>query len=162
MNVAEPFEREVISSWALRRYCDFQPNGFGRQFGNLYRPDLGVPDECWAVRQRVVDQFHLHAFSTEPMFRDYCGFITEGGAIHHHSDPDNSKGVHVRYNVMISKPHSGGDPYQDDVLIPVEEGEVWRCNASRVTHWCSAVVGDKPRIVLSFGFSIPEEVFNNS
>jgi len=32
--------------------------------------------------------------------------------------------------------------------------EVWRCDASQVRHWCTPVVGQKPRIVLSFGFMI--------
>jgi hypothetical protein len=155
MIVVSPEELIAISRWAKATHQKFQPNGPGRQFGILYRPELNTPEECWAVRQRVVEQFDLQGFATEPMFQDYCGFITHNGAIHHHTDPDSEFGVHRRYNVMISKPHQGGVPYQDDAPILVEEGEVWRCDASRVMHWCSPVVGSKPRIVLSFGFSVP-------
>lgn len=160
MIAATPSERKAVTDWASSQYRHFQPNGPSRQFGVLYRPDILAPDECWAIRQRVVDHFELHSFFTEPILQDYCGIITEGGAIQPHRDSDNIDGVHVRYNVMISKPRLGGDPYQDGVLIPVEEGEVWRCNASRVAHWCSQVVGDRPRIVLSFGFLIPDEAFS--
>jgi hypothetical protein len=155
MLVATTEEVEAISTWAKGSRKNFKPNGFGRQFGILYRKDLNVPRECWSVRNRVVEGFSLQGYPVEPMFKDYCGFITDGGAIHKHSDPDSEIGIHRRYNVMISKPHDGGVPYQDGVPVDVEEGEVWRCDASRVTHWCSPVVGDKPRIVLSFGFAVP-------
>jgi hypothetical protein len=43
---------------------------------------------------------------------------------------------------------------QDGVEMVVEEGDVWRCDASRVRHWCTPVRGPKPRIVLSYGFLI--------
>lgn len=143
-----------VSVWAIESHKAFKPNGFGRQYGVLYRKDLAPPPEVWEIRRLVVEANNLQGCATEPMFQDYCGFITEGGAIHPHQDPDHSGKQHVRFNVMVSKPESGGAPVQNGVEMHVEEGDVWRCDASRVRHWCTPVQGAKPRIVLSYGFLI--------
>jgi hypothetical protein len=138
--------------WAIESHKAFKPNGFGRQYGILYRKDLAPPPEVWEIRQQIVEANGLQACDTEPMFQDFCGFIIEGGAIHQHQDFDHSGKQHVRFNVMVSKPEAGGAPMQNGVEIPAEEGDVWRCDASLVRHWCTPVVGVKPRIVLSYGF----------
>jgi hypothetical protein len=141
-----------VAAWATESYKAFVPNGHGRQYGVLYRKDLAPPPEVWEIRRLVVEANNLQAYPTEPMFQDYCGFITEGGAIHQHQDPDHNGRQHVRFNVMVSKPEAGGMPVQDGEEMAVNEGDVWRCNASRVRHWCTTVQGPKPRIVLSYGF----------
>jgi hypothetical protein len=143
-----------VSAWAIESHKAFEPNGDGRQYGVLYRKDLTPPPQVWEIRRQIVEANRLQGFSTEPMFQDFCGFITEGGAIHPHKDPDNNGKQHVRFNVMVSKPEAGGTPVQDGLEMAVEEGDVWRCDASRVRHWCTPVQGQKPRIVLSYGFLI--------
>jgi hypothetical protein len=141
---------QPVAAWALKTYPSFRPNGFGRQFGVLQ--DYTPPKEVWEIRRQIVEAHNLHAAEQEPWFQDFCGFITDGGAIHEHQDSDYNGKQHVRFNVMVSKPDTGGIPIQNGVEIPVEEGDVWRCDASRVRHWCTTVVGNKPRIVLSYGF----------
>lgn len=143
-----------VSVWAVESHKAFKPNGHGRQYGSLYREDLAPPPEVWEIRRLVVEASNLQGYPTEPMFQDYCGFITEGGAIHPHQDPDHNGKQHVRFNVMVSKPEAGGVPVQDGKELAVEEGDVWRCDASRVRHRCTPVQGPKPRIVLSYGFLI--------
>jgi hypothetical protein len=143
-----------VSVWAIESRKAFRPNGQGRQYGILYREDLAPSPEVWEIRRLIVEANNLQACPTEPMFQDFCGFITEGGAIHPHQDSDHNGKQHVRFNVMVSKPEAGGLPVQDSVEIVVEEGGVWRCDASRVSHWCTPVQGSKPRIVLSYGFLI--------
>ena len=143
-----------VSAWAVESHKAFQPNGPGRQYGVLYRKDLTPPPEVWEIRRQIVEANNLQGCPTEPMFQDYCGFITEGGAIHEHQDQDHNGKQHVRFNVMVSKPDAGGAPVQDGIEMHVEEGAVWRCDASRVRHWCTPVQGTKPRIVLSYGFLI--------
>jgi hypothetical protein len=145
---------EPVVAWAVKSHRSFTRNGQGRQYGILYRKDLLPPNEVWEIRRRIIEGHGLQNYPTEPLFQDYCGFITEGGAIHPHQDPDHNGRKHVRFNVMVSKPEAGGIPVQDDTEIAVAEGDVWRCNASRVRHWCTPVRGSKPRIVLSYGFLI--------
>ena len=142
---------EPMVDWAMSAHPRFRSNGHGRQYGILDQFS-DVPVESAEIRASVVDFFGLHDAQREPVFLDYCGFITEGGAIHKHTDPNEGRKIHTRFNVMISKPVSGGDPIQDGELITVEEGDVWRCDAGLKPHWCTPVVGSKPRIVLSYGF----------
>jgi len=141
-----------IASWAAEHHTSFRANGAGRQYGILQQ--LTPPGEAWEIKQQVVATYGLTGCPTEPVFQDFCGYITEGGAIHPHQDSDHGGRQHVRYNVMVSRPEAGGMPIQDGVVLTVAEGEVWRCNASRVRHWCTPVQGPKPRIVLSFGFLV--------
>lgn len=139
-----------IVTWANKTHKFFRPNGFGRQFGIL--EDFIAPSEVWEIKRQIISTYDLQSSEQEPMFKDLCGYITDGGAIHPHSDPDHNGKQHVRFNVMVSKPETGGMPVQDGIDIVVQEGDVWRCDASRVMHWCTPVVGGKPRIVLSYGF----------
>jgi hypothetical protein len=143
-------EKQELNDWANVNKNRFTPNGFGRQFGIF--SNIGYPKAALAIRKRIIEQFSLGSAIQEPMFKDYCGYITEGGAIHKHSDPNQGDLIHTRFNVLISKPVSGGIPVQNDKEIVVEEGDVWRCDAGIVKHWCTEVVGGKPRIVCSFGF----------
>lgn len=143
---------ESIADWAVNSHKAFRANGHARQYGILQ--ELEPPAEVWNIKRQIVEANGLRNAEQEPIFKDLCGFITEGGAIHPHQDPDHNGKQHVRFNIMVSKPESGGMPVQDGVEMPVEEGDFWRCDASRVKHWCTPVVGSKPRIVLSYGFLI--------
>ena len=141
-----------IEVWATENYKYFIKNGYGRQFGVLEK--FNPPTEVWDIKNKIIDLYGLQSAKQEPLFKDYCGYITNGGAIHKHTDPNDGHLIHTRFNVLISKPIEGGEPIQNDKIISVNEGDVWRCDAGKVLHWCNEVKGDKPRIVLSFGFLI--------
>lgn len=141
-----------VVAWAKSRRHAFRPNGRGRQFGILQ--DLKAPPEAWEIKRQIVESFGLRDAAQEPVYKDFCGYITDGRAIQPHQDCDHNGKQHVRYNILVSKPIAGGMPVQGGVELEVGEGDVWRCDASRVQHWCTPVVGVKPRIVLSFGFLI--------
>jgi hypothetical protein len=147
---ASESQLKEIQEWAEHNKHLFRPNGKGRQFGIF--SELSYPSAALELRNKIIDEFGLEGKQQEPLFKDYCGYITEGGAIHEHSDPNKDGLIHTRFNVLISKPVSGGVPIQNGKEIEVEEGDVWRCDAGIVKHWCTEVVGDKPRIVCSFGF----------
>ena len=142
----------LVKDWAVENHKKFKPNGFGRQYGVLQ--ELDPPKEAWEIRKHVVELYSLGRAKQEPCFKDYCGYITDGGAIHRHKDGNEGELIHTRFNVMVSKPHAGGEPIQDGRIIEVNEGDVWRCDAGLVEHWCNPVIGIKPRIVLSFGFLV--------
>jgi hypothetical protein len=140
----------LVKDWAVENHGKFKSNGFGRQYGVLQ--ELNPPKEVWEIKKQVINLYGLSNAKQEPIFKDYCGYITEGGAIHKHIDGNEGKLIHTRFNVMISKPLAGGEPVQESNIINVQEGDIWRCDAGKVLHWCTPVVGNKPRIVLSFGF----------
>ena len=144
-----------VRGWAVFRRATFGRNGPGRQFCVLQeRPD--APKEVWSIKSLVMSHYMIPASApTEPMFQDFCGVITDGGAVHRHSDPNVGELIHTRFNVMVSKPDIGGVPIINGVPVQVEEGEVWRCDAGLYEHECTTVTGFKPRVVLSFGFLLP-------
>lgn len=94
---------ERVRTWAIANKQRFRPNGFGRQFALLQEfPD--VPDAIWDIKRDVVAHFGLHDLPQEPLYRDLCGVITEGGAVHPHRDSNQGMLVHTRFNVMVSRP----------------------------------------------------------
>ncbi|KVN49658.1 hypothetical protein WL35_01670 [Burkholderia ubonensis] len=145
---------ERVRTWAIANKQRFRPNGFGRQFALLQEfPD--VPDAIWDIKCDVVAHFGLHDLPQEPLYRDLCGVITEGGAVHPHRDSNQGMLVHTRFNVMVSRPDGGGVPMIDGMLVDVPEGGIFRVDAGLRTHSCTPVIGARPRIILSFGFLSP-------
>jgi hypothetical protein len=146
--------RNPIIAWAEKTKHQFKANGYGRSYGILQ--NLSPPREVWDIKKHIINLYGLESEKQEPIYKDYCGFITEGGSIHSHKDPNEQGFIHTRFNVLLSKPLAGGEPVQEGNIISVEEGDIWRCDAGKVLHWSTPVVGNKPRIVLSFGFLLKE------
>jgi hypothetical protein len=148
-------EQAIIVEWTRNNYKTFMSSGYNRQMQvfDYYDHDY-VPSCIWDIKKRIMDKEDLHGFKQEPLFRDAIGYMTDGGQLHEHTDPNPrfSNLIHTRFNVMISKPVAGGVPVQNGKEIRVEEGDVWRCDAGIYKHSCTEVQGNKPRIVCSFGF----------
>ena len=145
-------QTDSVLRWAINNVATFRNNPCGphRKFNTF---DVNsCPQEVLAIKDIIVNQFELHDAQQEPIFKDFCGFITEGGYVHKHKDPNQGQLIHTRFNVMVSKPVEGGVAVIDGQEVSVEEGEVWRCDAGICEHWTTPVIGSKPRIILSFGF----------
>lgn len=156
MTPIDPLLLLTLSNWAHRHVGQFRPNGPGRQFGDLAR--LDAPPIWRAIKTSLLQQYQITDWILEPQFRDYCGYITEGGEVHPHQDPRQNGRDHIRINLVLSKPEHGGDPTQDGITIPLPEiGYSWRCDAGQAVHSCTMVHGTVPRIILSFGCLVPLE-----
>lgn len=140
-----------VRAWALANVSTFLPNGVGRQYAPLHLFS-DVPEEIWTIKHAIIERFHLQYAPQEPVYRDLCSVITNGGAVHRHMDPNQGRLIHTRFNVMVSKPLTGGEPIIDDQTIDVPEGGIYRVDAGIKMHGCNMVGGAKPRIILSFGF----------
>jgi hypothetical protein len=66
----------------------------------------------------------------------------------------------IRFNILLQKPESGGDPIINEDKIMVDELETWVCPASRYYHTTTEVKGDKPRIMISFGYYLNSKQIN--
>lgn len=152
MKIEQSLLNPVIE-WTLLNFKKFTINSVSshRYYKILHCKDLNPPLEVWKIKKSIYDKYNLYGLKLEPIYMDYCSVITENGAIHPHKDPTEKNKIHVRFNVMVSKPIAGGLPVQEGKIIEVSEGEVWQTNASKVEHWSTPVEGDKPRIVLSYG-----------
>lgn len=148
-------EQQSIILWANENYTRFKKNGPSRHFIQL---DLlqDVPVCIWDIKNRIVQKHELQNAKQEPIFRDYIGYITNGGKIHPHKDPNDGNLIHTRYNVIIQLPEKGGRPIYDNTTFDIQERAYIICHAGKYIHHCEKVHGDRARIVLSFGFLIPE------
>ena len=112
---------------------------------------------------------------------DNYGFLMasfyNGHSTHMHKDPnvndngpDESKHekvddiyqikdkIHCRFNIQLQKAEEGGNPINNGEEIYVEENEPWVVLAGLYEHGSSRVVGDKNRLMCSFGHYIPTEL----
>jgi hypothetical protein len=112
---------------------------------------------------------------------DNYGFMIvtshEGHITHLHKDPNmNTDGpdptkhvdttnpyfidtkLHCRFNILIQQPEEGGNPIIDGREIDINENEPWMVQAGLYYHGSSKVVGDRTRILCSFGHYIPIEI----
>lgn len=131
----------------------FSPNGPGRRYW-CYKRELDDP-VLDAEKARLAKLFGLRDWVLDPTFTDLIGYITEGGEVHKHTDPSLPGRVHCRINVMVSK-GEGGDPILDGTLLHVALGDAWVCIAGRQMHSTTAVTGDTPRSIVSYGLQVAE------
>jgi len=151
MDVITEAEQTEIILWANQHYPSFEKNGTGRQF-QILNGCANVPSCVWDIKQRIVEREGIHDAPQEPMFKDYIGYITDGGQIHPHLDRNRDGRIHTRFNVFVQLPEKGGMPIYGEKTIQVCERHYIRCNSGIDKHYCELVEGKKARIVLSFGF----------
>jgi len=156
MEVVTEAEQAELIQWANSNYHTFTKNGVSnfRQFQILNRLS-NVPSCIWDIKQRIIDKENIHNAPQEPIFQDYIGYITNGGQIHLHKDPNRDGLFHTRFNAFIQLPIKGGLPIYGGKTIEVLERHYIRCNSGIDEHTCELVEGPKARIVLSFGFLLP-------
>ena len=141
---------QPVVDWANNSYTQFKANGDNRQFCTLVHGYC--PIEVWEIKKIIENRYDLAGKVQEPMFRDFCGYILDGGQVHRHQDLNSYGLIHTRFNVLLSKPEFGGTPVINGVALSIEENEVWVCKAGLYQHETTRVQGSKPRIVLSFGY----------
>lgn len=141
-----------VLNWALNNVSLFKNNICGQHRKFKIFEENNYPKEVLNVKNEIINNFNLKNKKQEPIYKDFCGFITEGGYVHKHKDSNKDNLIHTRFNVLISKPIEGGIVFINNKEIIVEEGEVWKCEAGLYEHWTTPVIGIKPRIILSFGF----------
>jgi hypothetical protein len=106
-----------------------------------------------SVKKRLSEHYELGQYVVPPNLKDFIGYITRGGCIHPHTDPDLPGKRHVRINVLIKQPE-GCLPLIEGMQIPVKEGDAWLNLASLCIHATTKVTGPGYRSALSFGYQI--------
>lgn len=143
----------VIRGWAAGRVITpanfgFVDNGHGRR----YATERSDPNWLDAFAE-----FGLIPTMVEPVYGIFTGVhYLNDACTHPHTDPAPEGFAHVRCNVLIRKPISGGDPVVDGVLMRVEEGDLWLVFASLEVHSSTPIHGSK-RVIKSFGGLVPLE-----
>ena len=135
----------VIHGWNCEMNMSgyqFRSNGYGR------RCSTHVPSNLWS---QAFGAFNLVPSQIEPLFGNFIGnHYLDGAHTHEHTDPAPRGFEHVRCNVMLKKPQSGGNPVIDGEEFEVFEKSLWLCVASKEQHASTPIKGGE-RLIFSFG-----------
>ncbi len=150
-------EQQALREWAYAMERHLRPNGPGRAF--LQIDALPAPHPLWdRVRQRVVKTMALGQDPvTEGVIGHYLSIIASGGAVHRHKDASPAGTRHLRCNLFLQLPTDGGRPLLRNVAIDVAERALFCFYASETPHASEAVGGERKRIILSFGYTVPAD-----
>ena len=107
------------------------------------------------IRQRIIEKENI-VFTNEPSkLPSFIQILEENAATHFHTDMQDTDNYHIRFNVIIQNAVEGGIPIYNGIMKPCQERQYILCRSGLDTHCSSIVKGDKPRIIISFGFNIP-------
>ena len=121
----------------------------------LYKHEFPFNDII-EIEKYIIKHYNLNYPLRDSEYGIFISYSEEGHTVHLHKDnctQENS--TLIRFNLLISKPEIGGNPVINNKVIQVEEDEVWVCEASRYYHTTEEVKGNKPRVMISFGYNIP-------
>ena len=106
-----------------------------------------------AIQQKVLAEYGLSDVEREDGFLgSILSYQTEGAFVHHHTDTIEGK-RHLRFNLFLSVPESGGVPIYNGEEMPIKERMLIPYEADKYLHSSTPVVGNKPRIIISFGWA---------
>lgn len=155
-------EQKIIVDWTKSNYLRLKDNGGlkNRYIGSMDEiPD--IPDIVWKIKERIIEKEQLYDAIQEPKFKDSIGYMINGGQLHEHKDPNIENLIHTRFNVYVQIPEKGGLPIYGDKLCSLRERTYICCRAGIDKHYCQKVVGDRERIVISYGFLLPYDRIKN-
>jgi hypothetical protein len=150
-------ERDVIKDWALRNESHLIPNPTGpyraRQLFELIPEKLELLEN---IKHRIVEIEDLSEKSFEPFRGDFVSVQRNGAKVPDHIDhnPTDQTLYSRRYNVFITLPEIGGEPIYNNEILSLEEKCLLKVDSGIVKHSTTEIKGEKPRIILSYGFAI--------
>ncbi len=132
--------------------------GANQASGNrkFLKMDYVTPDGdkvLYDMKQHLAAHYEIGEYVVPPTLKDFVGYITDGGSIHPHTDPDLPGKRHVRINVLVQQP-GGCIPLLEGMPIAVSVGDAWLNLASQCIHATTPVVGSGFRSAISFGYQI--------
>lgn len=145
-------------------------NGYKKEYDILIRRAIGThalkkqynlePIPLVAeIKQRIVELEDIHPpIIDDLLIGDWFGITDEDSFVESHTD-ETKFPYHdyyaLRYNVIISMPHKGGQPIYDGDVLDVGERGLWRCEAGLTKHSTVPNVGTRMRLNISYGFFVP-------
>lgn len=153
-------EQQIVVLWVKKNYLRLKKNGDKKYMKSMYEiPD--IPKIVWEIRKRIIEKEDLWDAKQDPLFKDTIGCMLDGGELHKHTDPNVGDLIHTRFNVYVQLPIEGGYPVYNDKICKLKERTYICCRAGLDLHYCEKVIGDRERIILSYGFQLPKERVSN-
>jgi hypothetical protein len=146
---------DYVNELLQREFAKFGDNkaGTSRKYHTMDYITPAGDSRLYEAKERLAAYYRLGDYVVPPKLKDFLGYITEGGAIHPHTDPDAVGRRHVRINVLVRQP-KGCIPLIEGVPILVTEGDAWLNLASQCIHATTPVEGSGYRSALSFGYQV--------
>ena len=155
--IIDETEKIHLLEWIYSNKYRFNENNISKNRYYL-QIDTTFPKLFFDLKQRILCNEKIKKYKEETYyFGDLISYMEDGGRVHKHIDPTIKNHDHCRYNVFLSLPKKGGMPIYNNKIINVSECEYLKCSSSLVYHESQEVVGDKPRIMISYGFFIPSK-----
>ena len=143
-----PAEHSILLGWAEEQFSSGQltanRNGPSRYYRRYEEGDC-VPDVFWLIRRRAISTFSIAQYEDEPQYKCFLGCNSSGGFIHPHTDPLPPDKHHIRMNIMLLKPVSGGYPVIDGKMLNIEERAMWCFFPTLMRHASTPVLGNRNR-----------------
>ncbi|QFG06505.1 2OG-Fe(II) oxygenase superfamily protein [Synechococcus phage S-SCSM1] len=123
-------------------------------------PDINYPKSAFAVKQRIVDYFHLRRYKNPPSYSHGIvnGIGYAGGRIENHIDPTyypNTKTVH--FNAITQQASRGGHTVIGGVEYnDLNPTDLLIYQVSEIHHEVTPTEGNIPRILWVFGFCLDD------
>lgn len=154
-------EQQEIKNWCKTIFYLLDNNGFNRKKKPFkYLPN--VPNIVYDIQKRIEaielkNGLELNKYQEDDTLFNSVGVALHGSQMHKHIDTAPTGFIHIRYNVYVSIPVSGGLPIYSDKLLEIKEKNYVCCRSSIDHHFTLKTLGPRPRIVLSYGYYVPEE-----
>jgi hypothetical protein len=159
-NAVTPEFIEHVTKITIDNEDKFHNNKTGHDMGRKFIViDFVTPEGdkyLFDIKQELAARYDLGAYIVPPGLKDFINYITEGGYVHEHTDPDMPGRRHARINVLV-KQTAGCIPLLDGVPIDVEVGDAWLNLASLCKHATTPAEGPGYRSVISFGFQVDQK-----
>lgn len=149
-------EQTEIVAWARENYKKFKTMGYNR-WRCILSDISSYPKAIDEIKERIIFKESLEEYQQEPLFKDALGYMTDGGKLHEHTDPNQGDLIHIRFNVYVQLPYEGGFPIYDGNLYQLKERRYICCRAGIDLHHATKVKGERERIIISYGFLMTRE-----
>ena len=143
-------------------YFRANPAGPKRRLCNLNLHDLELSQHVRVFAEHCFMEVFGVEVIPEPNFGNFLGVNETDAFVQEHMDSVGPNGeCHTRLNFLIQKPYTGGMPVVDNNILDIEEGQCWINLASQWKHSSTPVGGSKPRVVLSLGSYVSQNIVCN-
>lgn len=159
MKIISDSEKIYLLNWIYenKKYFSKNTNGNHRYYLMIQDYHRLIPDLFFSIKNKILMYENIKEYRLEPIFKDMVTFIEKNGFIHDHIDPTQNGYKHVRFNLFLSKPDFGGEPIYGGNILNIEEGEYIKYEVDSIHHSSKPVLGNKPRITISYGILIKNE-----
>jgi hypothetical protein len=153
--------QEYLLTWIENNKIFLKQTEGNKITGVLEKIETSPMDLIEELRKKVIELEKIQKVKDPEKSRNFLSVYGKSSECSIHTDPSvDPNFVHVRYNLMLSKPEKGGETVYDRNFLDIDERVLWRCVAEYSRHGTEIVHSNKPRTIISMGFLIDKEEFN--